>query len=233
MLHQIVDGRTDLVFDYVAEGHAATSTDPQGRPLITWCAYYGDVSAIRCLLANGESLESLGDNFDLNGAAFHGHWQLCQFLIERGADADHPLPDTGETPLHAALCTAARPTFDHVVEVLLAGGADANSVTRPSVETGGFMRDCRTKAETPLHRAAAFGSQRAIQLLLDAGADKRAKDMNGDSPLTWASWHLRPAPILRQLCYGQLSIHPENVSTYDHGVGCSQMEVSLLGRPHV
>jgi hypothetical protein len=46
----------------------------------------GDVSAIKFLLANGASLESLGDNLDLNGAAFHGHWRLCQFLNERGAD---------------------------------------------------------------------------------------------------------------------------------------------------
>ena len=233
MLHRILDGRTDLVFDYLAEGHAATSEDQHGRPLITWCAYYGDVSAIRFLLANGESLESLGDNFDLNGAAFHGHWRLCQFLIEHGADVNDPLPDTGETPLHAALCTANRPAYDHVIEILLASGANPNCVTQPSAETGGFMRDCRTKAETPLHRAAAFGTERAIQLLLDAGAVIDAKDMNGDSPLTWASWHLRPAPILRKLCYGELSIHPENISSYDHGMGWGQMEASLRGRPHV
>lgn len=233
MLHRILDGRTDLVVDYLAEGHPATSTDHGGRPLITWCAYYGDVSSVRFLLANGESLESLGDNLDLNGAAFHGHWRLCQFLIEQGADVNHPLPDTGEMPLHAALCTANRPAYDLVLEILLASGANPNCVTKPAVETGGFMRDCRTKAETPLHRAAAFGTEKAIRLLLDAGANREAKDMNGDSPLTWASWHLRPASILRQLCYGESSIHPENVSTYDHGLGWSQMEASLLGRPHV
>jgi len=28
-----------------------------------------------------------------------------QFLIEQGADVNKPLPDTGESPLHAALCT--------------------------------------------------------------------------------------------------------------------------------
>src|SRR5688572_14702486 len=130
MLERIVDGRTDLVFDYLAAGHAATSKDRRGRPLITWCAYHGDVSAVRFLLRSGESLKSLGDNLDLNGAAFHGHWQLCQFLIEKGADVNHPLPDTAETPLHAALCKANRPAYDHVVEVLLANGANPNSVTR-------------------------------------------------------------------------------------------------------
>ena len=30
IIKQITDGRTDLVFDYLAEGHAATSTDKDG-----------------------------------------------------------------------------------------------------------------------------------------------------------------------------------------------------------
>ena len=229
MLERIVDGRTDLVFEYLARGEPAKATDQHGTSLILWCAHHGDVSAIRFLLANGEVLESLGKNLDLNGAAFHGHWQLCQFLIENGANVNHPLPDTGETPLHAALCTANRPVYDYVVEILLANGANPNCATKPSVETGGFMRDCRTRAETPLHRAAAFGTEKSIQLLLDAGAARDAKDMNGDSPLTWASWHLRPASILRKLCYGNFSVHPGNLSSYDHGAGSKQPE----GKPHL
>ena len=221
MLDRIINGRTDLVFEYLAAGNAANSTNSDGVSLIKWCAYYGDVSAIKFLLANGESLASLGDNFDLNGAAFHGHWRLCQFLIENGADVNSPLPDTGETPLHAALCTAKRTAHDLVIKVLLVNGADPNCVTKPSVETGGFMRDCRTKAETPLHRAAAFGTEETIQLLLDAGAKIDAKDMNEDSPLTWASWYLRPDSILRKLCYGNFFIRPNRLG----------MDGYLLGEP--
>jgi ankyrin repeat protein len=223
ILDRITDGRTDLVFDYFSAGHAATSTDADGVSLIQWCAYYGDVSGIRFLLAHGESLKSLGENLNLNGAAFHGHWRLCQFLIENGADANRPLPESGETPLHAALCKADSLAHTQVVSVLLAAGANPNSVTKASVETDGFMRDCRTKAETPLHRAAAFGTEESIQLLLDAGAAKDAKDMNGDSPLTWASWHLRPASVLRKLCYGPFRIRPDYRG----------MDANLLGKPDV
>jgi ankyrin repeat protein len=43
------------------------------------------------------------------------------------------------------------------------------------------MRDCRTKGETPLHRAAAFGDSESIKLLLDAGAIIDARDANGDT----------------------------------------------------
>ena len=223
MLDQIVDGRTDLVFEYLSVGHAATSHDANGVSLIKWCAYYGDVSAIRFLLAHGESLASLGDNFDLNGAAFHGHWRLCQYLIQNGADVNLPLPHTGETPLHNALCTSNRTAHDLVIMVLLANGANSNCVTKASAETSSFMRDCRTKAETPLHRAAAFGTEETIQSLLNAGARVNVKDMNGDSPLTWASWYLRPVSILSKLCYDDFIIP----SGYGSG-----MKSNRLGKPH-
>jgi len=203
ILSQIADGRTDLVFDYVAAGHAATSADEGGVSLLQWCSYYGDVSAIKFLLANGDSLQSLGELYGLNAAAFHGHSRLCQFLIEQVADVNKPQLNTGETPLHAALCTTNRQTHDAVLKVLLANGANPNCATKPSVATDHFMRDCRTKGETPLHRAAAFGTEATIQMLLDAGARIDAKDMNGDSALAWASWYLRPRSILRKLCYGE------------------------------
>jgi uncharacterized protein len=222
MFDKISDGRTDLVFDYLLEDHPANSTDDNGVPLIKWCAYYGDVSAIKHLLANGESLDTLGQNFGLNAAAFHGHWRLCQFLLEKGADVNQAEKDTGETALHSALCKANSPAHSLVVKVLLAKGANPNAVTKPNVGTGGFMRDCRTKSETPLHRAAAFGSDEIVQLLLDAGATIDAKDMNGDSPLTWASWYLRPDSILRKLCYNGFAIRPERRT----------MEAYLLGSPH-
>lgn len=220
MLARIAAGRTDLVFDVVSDADSARAVDDRGVSLLQWCAYYGDVSAMRFLIAHGESLDSLGDDA-LNAAAFHGHWKLCEFLLEHGADVNRPLPDTKETPLHAALCTADRTAHDLVLRVLLAHGADPNRATNPGVETGGFMRDCRTKGETPLHRAAAFGTEETIGMLLDAGAIIDAKDANGDTPLSWASWYTRPDAILRRLCYGDFSIHPERKS----------MRVSLLGKP--
>lgn len=205
MLERIADGRTDLVFEYMAQGHAPDSAH-NGVSLIQWCAHHGDVSAIRFLLSRGVALTSLGANLDLNGAVFHGHWQLTEFLIENGANVNHALPDTAETPLHSALCKSESQKFNPILRRLLAHGADPNRATKPGVETDSFMRDIRTRGETPLHRAAAFGDAEAIQLLLDAGAKLDAKDVNGDSPLTWASWHLRPRNILKLLCYGNFNV---------------------------
>ncbi len=178
LLERIVDGRTDLVWDCVAQGHPATASLADGLRLVHWCAYYGDVSAIRFLLDRGESLATLGANLDLGGASFHGHWRLCEFLIESGADVNGADADTGETPLHAALSTPERHAHDLVVRVLLAHGADPNRATRPGAATGSFMRDCRTRGETPLHRAAAFGAEETLDLLLGAGASREGSTVN-------------------------------------------------------
>ena len=223
ILSELLDGRTELVFDLIAEGSPPDTKDRDGVSVIQHCAYYGDVSAMKFLLAHGESLRSLGENLGLTTASFHGHWRLCLFLLEQGADANWPSDDTGETPLHAALCKTDRVIYDRVLKVLLARGADPNCATKKGMETGGFMRDCRTKGETPLHRAAAFGNEETIKLLLDAGATIDARDMNGDTPLGWASWYLRPDAILRQLCYGSFKIHPRHQA----------MRANLAGTPQV
>jgi uncharacterized protein len=217
---RIADGRTDLVVDWVRAGRPAGAT-AGGHRLVEWCAYYGDVSALRFLLEHGETLATLGGDLGLNGAAFHGHWRLCEFLIESGADASRADSETGETPLHSALCTADREAHDLVVRVLLDHGADVNRATKPGAVTGAFMRDCRTKGEAPLHRAAAFGTEETVAMLLAAGARVDARDANGETPLSWASWHARPDAVLRRLCYGEHSIRPDRKS----------MRASLLGRP--
>jgi ankyrin repeat protein len=105
---------------------------------------------------------------------------------------------------------------DLVIDYLAAGHA-ATSADRNGVPL------IQSKAETPLHRAAAFGTEDTIQMLLDASAAIDAKDINGDSPLSWASWYGRPDSVLRKLCYGQFQIRPNRRS----------MAAYLLGDPHV
>lgn len=105
-------------------------------------------------------------------------------------------------PLRRSHREAAGLAGGETIEIRVELDTEARVVTRPSVETDHFMRDCRTKGETPLRRAAAFGSDATVGMLLDAGARLDALDMNGDSPLSWASWYTRPRSIIRMLCYG-------------------------------
>lgn len=211
LITRISQGHTNLVTEFLRSGNRAQTVDKNGVSLMQWCGYYGDVTAISLLLERGASLSDLGNNFDLNGAVFHGHLRLTDFLLESGADPNFPLDDTGETPLHAALCKSGNAVYTQIVKALLVCGANPNAKTKPRVETGAFMRDVFTRAETPLHRAAAYGDATCIKLLLEAGADKAIRDMNGDSPLSWASWHLRPPKILALLCFGDYTIHPDRL----------------------
>jgi len=219
LLARIAAGRTDLVLDLIASAPESISDRVDGATPLQWCAYYGDVSALRSLLDRDVTLADLGGDLGLNAAAFHGHWQLCQFLLEAGARTDSADSVTGETPLHAALASNDRVRYDPVIKVLLAAGADVHARTIPDRDTGAFMRDCRTRGETALHRAAAFGGVATVQMLLNAGADREARDAHGDTALAWASWHRRPVDVLRLLCFGAHRIHPDYRSLRAHLVG--------------
>ena len=218
MLERIAAGRTDLVFAWTEAGGDWAATC-EGASLIGWCAYFGDVAAVRHLQSCGASLADLGPDLGLNGAAFHGHWRLCEYLIEQGADPRGAQEDSGETALHSALCKFESLAHERVVQVLLAAGADVDAATKPGVETGSFMRDVRTRGETALHRAAAYGTMRTVAMLLDAGAAIDARDANGDSPLSWASWALREVAVLDLLCFGTHSVDPQRKAMAENLIG--------------
>jgi ankyrin repeat protein len=201
LLDRIARGRTDLVFELMKlPDWRDVLHEGQIKPL-QWFVYYNDTTALKAVLDAGGDLTSINLNTELGHASFFGHWKVVDFLIAQGADVNHAKPDTGETPLHSALCKAGRPYFLYVIKLLVENGADVNAKTIPGGESGAFMRDVRTKGETPLHRAAAYGDEAMIGYLLDHGADKQARDAHGNSPISWASEHLRPGSILHLLSF--------------------------------
>jgi len=232
ILNCISRGRTDLVFELLKLSNWQEQIVGASISPLVWFIYYDDVAALRAVTAAGASLDDLDINLQLNSAAFFGHWKVCDFLITEGADVNHTLPDTAETALHAALCKANRPHYIYTVRLLLEHGADPNAKTIAGVETSAFMRDVRTKGETPLHRAAAFADAAIVELMLKHGADKEIRDAGGDSPLSWASWHLRPGKILQLLAFPPHKISDKHVAqnTSDHGEGWGNgMERNTLG----
>lgn len=232
MLNRISQGRTDLVFDLLRlPDWRQTLAEGPVKPL-RWFVYYNDVTALKAVLEAGGDLTSIDLNQELNHAAFFGHWKVCDFLIKQGADVNSTAGEGKETPLHSALAKAGRPYYLYVVRLLVERGANVNAPTVPGKETGAFMRDVRTKGETPLHRAAAYADAETIEFLLAHGADREARDGNGDSPLTWASEHLRPGAILALLAFGPHRIGENSrlSITSDHGCGWGNgMERKLLG----
>ena len=232
IINHISRGRTDYILKLFQHENWKEYLSQGAVKPIQWLVYYDDLTAIRLILDKGGDLNSININDELGNAAFFGHWKICDFLIRQGADVNYHVDKTHETPLHNALAKAGRPYYLYTVKILVENGADVNAKTLPNVETGAFMRDVRTKGETPLHRAAAYADLRTVQFLLENGADKEAKDMNGDSPLSWASFHLRPGSILSELAFGQHRIHPghKTKNTSDHGDGWgNSMDWNLFG----
>lgn len=131
----------------------------------------------------------------LAGLAYVNKLECVRILLRAGADPNRGRDESGETPLHHALAKS-EPDRTPLVKLLLDHGADPNARTKPGIPSSNFWRDTRTRGETPLHRAAAFSPPETIKLLLAVGADRALRDVNGDSPLGWASWHLRDRPII-------------------------------------
>jgi len=232
IIELISKGRTDFVIDLLKLADWKEVIKQGKVKPLQWLVYYNDTTGLKAVLESGGSLESINLNEELGNASFFGHWKVCDFLVKQGADVNAIISEAGETPLFNALSKAGRPYYYYVVRLLVENGARVNVQTIPGVETGSFMRDVRTKGETPLHRAAAYADERTISFLIESGADKEARDAHGDTPLSWASEHLRPGSILALLSYGKHYVSEAHIqkNKSDHGNGWGNaMDWNLLG----
>jgi len=93
--------------------------------------------------------------------------EIAQLLLDAGAQIDH-CDEWGRSPLHHC-ARYANPCLG----VLLAAGADPNAV-------------CDQK-NTPLHEAAETDKVEAARALIDAGADRTARNQAGKTPADLAT----------------------------------------------
>ena len=189
-------GDLDEVQRLLANGADPNASDEHGQG--TLLTFHPDV--IETLLAAGaDPNRQTNENGSsvLAGLAFVNKFDCVRLLLEHGADANRGREASGETPLHHAL--VSKEDRSSLVKLLLDHGADPNAKTNPGVVTLNYGIDVRTRGETPLHRAAAYASVEVIEMLLMRGADITNRDANGDSPLTWACWHLRERGVIHKL----------------------------------
>lgn len=187
-------GRPEAVMTLLANGADARRADADGNTPLHHAARSTDPAVAALLLDAGALLEALNhDGFSpLGVACAAGNWRLARFLIERGAK---PEPKEGQPALLAAVVgdddTAG-------VQLLLRHKA--------KVDSRG------TGQRTALLLACAAGNAEIVGELLDAGADRNARDADGMTPLleTARGGH---APVLARLAVAK----PDVTAVDDRG----------------
>lgn len=143
----------------LADGHDATTPEPDGTTALHWAVRADDVEMARMLLEAGSDAGAANRYgvTPLSLAALNGSAALMTALLDAGADANTASPE-GET----VLMTAARTGRDEAVNVLLDRGAEVNA------RESWF-------GETALMWAAAENHAAVTAALVERGADLNAR----------------------------------------------------------
>ena len=144
----------------------------------------GNIDVVKKYIEDGFDVntQNKGGQTLLMHAGFNGHTELCEYLIHKGINIG-----TRDSDGRTALMYTCTGPFAKTVELMLETGANASAVD--------------TKEHwTPLMFAAAEGQYEIVKLLLDAGADKTIKDVDGDTAESFAiqNKHTNVAKLLRE-----------------------------------
>jgi uncharacterized protein len=186
----IAAGDLERVKELVANDPAsARARDQQGLSAVIQARYHGREEIVAALLRAGPELDvfdaaaiggvdrvrellerepELVSAFSADGftplhlAAFFGHLDVAQLLVERGADIEAVARNPMQVmPLHSA----AAGRHLEIARLLVGRGADVNAA-----QERGF---------TPLHAAAQNGDMGLLRLLLDRGAEPEQAAADG------------------------------------------------------
>ncbi|MGY1821103.1 ankyrin repeat domain-containing protein [Geodermatophilus sp. SYSU D00079] len=138
-----------------------------GVHLLTWAAAGGASGAVRALLDRGADV----DGGALHAAAAGGHLEVVRLLLDAGADVDRRDPDTGRSPLHAAVTAGADGDAPEVVRALLDAGADVNATTNDGASALDISRVSAAR-----NRRADAGQATAHDALADLLVTRGATD---------------------------------------------------------
>lgn len=159
------DPRT--ITELLRRGFDPNAIDPEGRHGLFVALQNGSLKAADALVAwpkTNVEWRSPKDESPLMIAAIRGHTEMVRKLIARDADVNKP----GWAPLHYAA------TGGHV------------EIMRILLEEHAFIDAESPNKSTPLMMAAKYGTPEAVKLLLQEGADPRARNELGLTAIDFA-----------------------------------------------
>ena len=145
--------------------------------MLTIASYHRQIPTIRLLLSKGASIDFRPQNDEtaLMTAAYQGHADIFQILLDNGADISRKRFG-GASLLHEAVANVSPDNVDgktHIIYKLL--------------DQGFPIETADDEAHTALHHAALIGTLPLVTLLAKRGANINAKNAWGDVPLDKAA----------------------------------------------
>jgi len=172
---------------YTPDGQRLPCPPPTARELISDALYIacrnGCAEVVRFLLTKNPDLNFRGYNgaTALHWAYFSGSKPVIEMLHAAGAD-----PGARDDVLH---CTP------RAFGICIPANWGILGNVRDRLAEDPALANINDGSTTPLHEAAKQGHTEITKLLLQAGADRNAKNANGEAPLDLAKAHNRPAIV--------------------------------------
>jgi uncharacterized protein len=204
------EGHTAVVQALMAAGADFRTALPSGFSPLLFAVRGGHAPVVRLLVEAGVDIkqaaqvEDSGRKYLRDGASAlttaieNAHFQLAAWLLDRGADANDMR--SGYTPLHI-LSWIRKPdrgedegdpvpegsgnlSSEQLIHKLIARGADVNARLRGGPSGSGRIA---RQGATPLMLAADTADTAFMRLLIQAGADATARNVDGCTPLMAAA----------------------------------------------
>lgn len=180
----------------IEKGAKINAGDRYGVTPLQYAARDGNIDVVKMLVSSGADVnikDTYWGHCALHRAAAKGYKQIVELLLANGADV-YVRDNTYKDVLHIAV----ENDYHDIVKVILnyryrkdalayACMCNANMMKQYLEKYPQFIRARDYQRWTALHYATAWGDPEVVKLLLDAGADREAKTITGESPLHWAA----------------------------------------------
>ena len=208
LMHKIVLGilSRDLESELRSSTASINATDALGRTSICWAVLRDDIKAVRTLLTFNAN-PNLADYRGNNCLFYVRSTEVCKLLLHANTDLHLRNQKMARVPLHHLCNNAETAETPDMIELFVNAGADVNvrnydgetpllnavfngytSIACKLIELGADVNiSNHSSNDATIHLAVSFDHPEILPLLIDKGADYKARNINGRNILHMAA----------------------------------------------